>query len=199
MYSKPLCRGSLHEMINYPLGFPTTLPAMFGLPPIHDNLAEGIVVKPTINQVLGTKNGDEERVIFKRKLDRFSERRPIHGGLPKSSETKKGKSKSGCKGAVNNFRASDFEVLRYEMLALVTEQRVVNTISKLGLPESEADWKMVLKNFKRDVMNELEADNKELVEDCRKNATDWKNLVADMQQECAEVVAAYQATLKGEP
>ena len=186
-------------MINYPLGFPTTLPAMFGLPPIHDNLAEGIVIKPAINQVLETKNGDEERVIFKRKLDRFSERRPIHGGLPKSSEPKRGKSKSSCKVVVNDFRASDFEVLRYEMLALVTEQRVVNTISKLGLPESEADWKLVLKNFKRDVMNELEADNKELVEDCRKNATDWKNLVADMQQECVEVVTAYQATLKMEP
>ena len=47
-------------------------------------------------------------------------------------------------------------------------------------------------------MNELEAENRKLVVECRNNLTDWKNIIADMQQECAEVVTAYQRTLERE-
>lgn len=172
---------------------------MFGLPPVHDNLAEGIVIKPAgSNQVLENSYGDEERVIFKRKLDRFEERRPILGPVPIPSGAKGGRGGRGSKASVSDFSASDCEVLRYEMLALVSEQRIVNTISKLGIPESDADWKTVLKRFKKDVMEDLERENKELVTECRKSPVNWKNIAVEMHEECMRAVNAHRRKLEQE-
>ena len=45
-YAKPLMYGNFKECLEYNENFITTLPEQFNLPPIKDNFAEGIVIKP---------------------------------------------------------------------------------------------------------------------------------------------------------
>ena len=131
LYAEPLATGTLQAMISYPLGFDSKLPAKFGLPPLgKPNVAEGIVVKPVKDIVLESKKGPK-RVIFKRKVEGFAEVKPrgrdhrVANGYKKQAE-----------GATwtPDSDGQDFELLRYEMLALITTQRVVNVVSKLGRP-----------------------------------------------------------------
>lgn len=129
-YAEPLAMGTLQAMISYPLGFESKLPAKFGLPPLDKpNVAEGIVIKPVKDVFLESKKGPK-RVIFKRKVEGFAEVKPrgrdrVANGYKKQAE-----------GATwtPDSDDQDFELLRYEMLALITIQRVVNVISKLGRP-----------------------------------------------------------------
>ena len=55
MYSKPLSVCSFEEAVNYKINFITHLPAQFGLPPIDDNLAEGVVIKPMKEIIMETR------------------------------------------------------------------------------------------------------------------------------------------------
>lgn len=127
LYAEPLATGTLQDMINFPLGFESKLPPKFGLPSLDKpNVAEGIVIKPVKNVVLDTKKGPK-RVIFKRKVEGFAEVKP--------RGRERGNKKQAAPSEVwTSTNAQDFELLRYEMLALITTQRTVNVISKLGLP-----------------------------------------------------------------
>ena len=132
-------------MLNFPLGFESTLPAKLGLPQLPNNTAEGIVIKPVHTAVLESK-GAMKRVIFKRKVDGFAERKP-------RCEDFRAKHKQGCQ--------QNYQLLKYEMLALVTEQRVVNTISKLGQPSvggGGPSWDEIRSALISDVMEELKTD-----------------------------------------
>ena len=46
LYARNLFVGPLDDCLAYPCLFPTWIPAELGLPPIGDNLCEGIVLKP---------------------------------------------------------------------------------------------------------------------------------------------------------
>ena len=134
LYAEPLATGTLQAMISYPLGFESKLPAKFGLPPLDKpNVAEGIVIKPVKDVVLESKKGPK-RVIFKRKVEGFAEVKPrgrdrVANGYKKQAED--------ATWTPDND-GQDFELLRYEMLALITMQRVVNVVSKLGRPSINA-------------------------------------------------------------
>ena len=75
MYCEPLCVCSFDEAVNYPLGFVTTLPSLFSLPPIKDNLAEGVVIKPMHTVMMDTKT-DREGWFSKEKLISFLNENP---------------------------------------------------------------------------------------------------------------------------
>ena len=133
LYAEPLAIGTLQDMINYPLGFESKLPAKFGLPPLDKpNIAEGIVIKPLKDIVLERKKGPT-RVIFKRKVEGFSEVKPR--GRDRVANGYKKQAKATW---TPDSDSQDFESLRYEMLALITTQRVVNVTSKLGRPSIDA-------------------------------------------------------------
>lgn len=46
LYARNLFVGPLDDCLAYPCAFPTGIPAELGLPPLGDNLCEGIVIKP---------------------------------------------------------------------------------------------------------------------------------------------------------
>ena len=46
LYARNLFVGLLDDCLSYPCAFPTQIPAELGLPPLPDNLCEGIVIKP---------------------------------------------------------------------------------------------------------------------------------------------------------
>ncbi len=73
MYAEPIRYGTLKELLEIDVEtFESTLPAKFGLPPLPNNYAEGIVIKPIINKYMTTG----ERVIVKKKRSTFMEKKP---------------------------------------------------------------------------------------------------------------------------
>ena len=64
--------GKYDEAVNYPIRFESTIPARLGLPSIKGNVAEGVVIKPIKNILVGTGKGPA-RAILKLKLDEFKE------------------------------------------------------------------------------------------------------------------------------
>jgi Rnl2 family RNA ligase len=64
-----LLRGTRAELERVEVRFPTRVPAWFGLPPLAENLAEGVVLKPD------ARCAPEERPVIKRKLPEFDDER----------------------------------------------------------------------------------------------------------------------------
>jgi Rnl2 family RNA ligase len=69
LYSPILHRGPLDELLKLNPVFETTIPSLFNLPKIENNIAEGYVLKPNKNLFCG-----ESRVIFKHKNEIFKEK-----------------------------------------------------------------------------------------------------------------------------
>ncbi len=167
-------------MLNYPLGFQSTLPAKFGLPPLdgRTNTAEGIVIKPLRNVVVDTSKGPR-RVIFKRKVENFQERK-----VRRALNTTRIGGKKVYDGVM--------EALKYEMYALVTEQRVVNTISKLGAPESEEEWGEVVEGVLCDVVEEVGGEMVEGWERCMGDPAMMEEVMEELRGQCKQAVADYR-------
>jgi Rnl2 family RNA ligase len=72
MCSEILHRGSFDDLLKLNPLFETTVPSLFGLPKINNNVAEGYVLKP--NRNIFFKCGS--RVIIKHKNDVFKEKNP---------------------------------------------------------------------------------------------------------------------------
>lgn len=179
LYAEPLLTGTLQDMIGLELGFETRLPAKFGLPPLQGrkNVAEGVVIKPLKTVVLDTSKGPQ-RVIFKRKVENFQERKPRGQSHHTRSRQKE-----------FSQREADREVLRYEMSALVTEQRVVNTVSKQGIPEQEEEWEDLVEAVVADVLESVVAENEALWQAC---VGEVEGLVGELREECQQAVEDYR-------
>ena len=179
LFSEPLLVGSLQDAVDYPLGFHTHLPAQFKLPPIEDNLAEGVVIKPLKNSMV--KQGDVEmRAIFKRKIEKFSERKAIPS-LDNKDKKKK-------EVHMEDFEVSNLEMIKYEMYALVTKQRLTNTISKVGIPSSREEWKKLKDLLTEDVLDSLREENDELWGSIVNNSTIMEILVRETEEQCSQLM-----------
>lgn len=133
-YLKPLFTGTLDECLEYSNTFQTTLPGIYGLPEITDNICEGVVIKP--NEPLHFNNGD--RVIVKNKNIKWSEK------LQKTKTPKV------------EVKLSDEALELYkELTAFITENRLKNVISKFG-PVNNKQFGALLGNFNRDVLEDFE-------------------------------------------
>jgi Rnl2 family RNA ligase len=114
VYGKILFSGSFEEVLNYNNTFQTTVPEYYGLPPIENNIAEGIVIRPA--HTLYTYNGS--RIILKSKTSKFSE-------IIKANNTKK----------PNNTKIQqDLNPIIYEIASTfdnyINENRLNNVLSK---------------------------------------------------------------------
>jgi Rnl2 family RNA ligase len=75
--TRALFIGSFEEALDFPVSFESTIPQLLGLPPLPDNKAEGIVLKPT--QALGL---GKIRPVLKLKIPQFAEDRRYHQATP---------------------------------------------------------------------------------------------------------------------
>ena len=129
-YAKPLFRGSYEDAIQFPLGFESHVPALFHLPPIAGNKAEGIVLKPT-RAVSVPRRGTPIRPVIKRKIPEFSEDARFHQAQ-----------KWAARPALDPDAATAFAILCDEISALVTETRLDAAVSKVGRIRSGEDEKI---------------------------------------------------------
>lgn len=130
-YAEALFRGTFDECIEYNIDFPTTIPAFFNLPPIENNNAEGVVIKPELP--LYFRTGD--RVILKNKIEDFSENKQSRDKLPEVISPEVNKAIE----IIDNY---------------ITESRYYSVISKLG-EVTIKDFGDVMKEYTTDVMNDF--------------------------------------------
>ncbi|XP_057316463.1 RNA-editing ligase 1, mitochondrial-like isoform X2 [Hydractinia symbiolongicarpus] len=131
LYIKPLFIGPMNEALNYKLGFDSTIPSILGLPPLEKgtNKAEGIVVKPVKNLV-GTVEGEKQRVIVKVKLEEFIEMCRIP--QPKENKVKE--------------RSLQAKIFDY-----ANKMRLISAISKIGAPKTPEIEEEIREEFMNDV------------------------------------------------
>lgn len=70
-YVAPLFEGSFEDAVKFNNHFETTIPKFHGLPPIEDNICEGIVIKPSKSILL-----DGNKIMIKSKNFKFTEKKP---------------------------------------------------------------------------------------------------------------------------
>lgn len=142
-----LARGSLTEALAHPLeSLATVWPARVGLPPLPDNLAEGVVARPLEELVLPTPRGPR-RALFKRKPARFSED-------PRYHQARKAPARGGADPA-----SYALELLTWRVEELLNDNRLAAARSKVGRAETPAARAEVAALLCEDVLEVLEREH----------------------------------------
>lgn len=135
LYSPVLYRGTLKELLKLDPLFETTIPDLFNLPKIENNVAEGFVFKPAKNLYLGST-----RIILKHKNDKFKEKEN-----PKEEETK-----------ICDF----FTKSKNTMFLHLNKNRVSSVKSKMT-EEEQANKDFVIEKLIEDVFEDMEKEKEE--------------------------------------
>lgn len=136
-FARSLFRGTLEECLAFSNAFQTHIPEWLGLPPIEDNICEGVVLKPMIPQFFGS--GD--RIVLKNKNDRFAEKKKEH---------------------VHKEVKDLPEVIMALVDCLddyVTDNRLCNVISHEGEFDMPKNFGTVIKLFTEDILNDFVKDH----------------------------------------
>jgi Rnl2 family RNA ligase len=168
-YAKPVMRGTFAECLNHPNKFPSLISGWLGLPPLEDNITEGIVIKPVNPDFLQVG----ERVILKSKNEKFEERKSVKRHPKKQPAEITG---SG-------------EDLLNELLNLVTENRLNNVLSKQGqvpYPLPEDYFGRIMKALNEDIWAEFNKDFQDAYDALEKG--EQKRLAKMLNQQTAKLV-----------
>lgn len=144
-YAKTLFKGSFEDAMKYPNEFQTKIPEWLGLPPITDNMCEGVVLRPEKTCYFG--NG--ARVILKNKNDKWKE---------KDADSKAPKLPKDDKISVSeNADKVIAEINKY-----FNENRLKNVLSKFG-PVEGKDFGKILSSYVTDGLTDFRKDGGDLV------------------------------------
>ena len=136
-FAKTLFRGSLSECLKQPNAFQSRIAEWLGLPPIEDNICEGVVIRPI--EPLYLRNGD--RVIIKNKNERFAEKKSV-------------KKRNKLFAEPVPF-SETLKSLLSEVEAYVTENRLANVVSHIGEVHFPKDFGKVMGLFSKDVLEDF--------------------------------------------
>jgi Rnl2 family RNA ligase len=128
-----LNRGTLDELVKLDPYFQTTIPQLYGLPPIENNYAEGYVLKPAKTFY----NNDGERVALKLKRSNLSEKI------------------TDPNVAKNSAKNSDTKILIFSYL---NENRLASVKSKLTDDERE-DKDLMINKLVEDAWKDISKEN----------------------------------------
>ncbi|HEY9295271.1 MAG TPA: RNA ligase family protein [Phormidium sp.] len=179
--AKPLFTGKYEQALAQKIEFNSTIPALLGLPKLpFSNQAEGIVIKPVKSIYIDTSKG-RIRSILKRKIPKFAEESRFH----------QAEKWSGQKLATSPHYLSDDKWLHEAMLALVTENRLMNTLSKVGRVSGK-DPKAIDKVFQLFVNDVIETFN-ESYESIFKSLPEksQQTLIEQLEQESKKLINNY--------
>ncbi|CAF0829526.1 unnamed protein product [Adineta steineri] len=177
-YAEPLFIGKYEEALDFKLGFNSTIPNQLGLPSLIDaNKAEGIVIKPMHEILVKTTKGVHVRAIVKKKIEEFSEDKY---GQAQKQELK------------TDGELSNIDLLRFEIDALVTDNRLNNALSKIGhVTANEKDkLKDLLNLYIKDILDQLyENGNEEMWNNLSSN--DRNILTEELNQNAKRIIIKY--------
>ena len=136
-YARSLFRGSFYDCTHYPNDSQSRIAEWLGLPPIEDNICEGIVIRPVEPTYLN--NG--ARVLLKSKNARFAEKNSLKKRQPKL------------------FVEPSYSEQLIDMLTLVedyvTENRLNNVVSKIGHVSVPKDTGKLIGLFSKDILEDF--------------------------------------------
>jgi Rnl2 family RNA ligase len=136
-YAKTLYRGALNECLKYPNDSPSLISEWLGLPPIEDNICEGVVIRPVATTYLC--NG--ARVLLKSKNARFAEKKSVKKRTPKL------------------FVEPSYSEALNDLLAIaedyVTENRLHNVVSQIGHISVPRDTGKLIGLFSKDILDDF--------------------------------------------
>jgi Rnl2 family RNA ligase len=140
-YAGTLFRGTLDECLKFPNTFQSVISKQLGLPPIEDNICEGIVIRPVVPAYLS--NGC--RVLLKSKNERFAEKKAVKKREPKL------------------FVEPSYSTMLNELLLVieqyVTENRLNNVISKIGQISMPKETGKLIGLFSKDILDDFLKEN----------------------------------------
>lgn len=148
-HAEPLFIGKYEETLDFKLGFNSYVPTKLGFPPlIEENKAEGVVIKPMHEIMVKTTKGLSVRAIVKKKIEEFSE--------DKYSQAEKHELKT-------DGELSQVDLLRFEIDALITDNRLNNAVSKLGhvSADNKEKVKELLNLYIKDIIDQLNENGNE--------------------------------------
>jgi Rnl2 family RNA ligase len=149
-YARTLFRGTMDECLQYPNDFPSLISGWLGLPPIDDNICEGIVIRPVETCFLS--NGS--RVLLKSKNSRFAEKKAV------------------SKRKITQTEHSYSEMLNSLMDTVeeyVTVNRLNSVTSKIGEISMPKDTGKLIGLLSRDILEDFLKEHSEQYNSMEKN------------------------------
>lgn len=174
----PLLIGSYQDALSYPIEFSSTIPALFGLPPLpQENKAEGVVIKPLKALIFSTSRGPL-RPIFKRKIAAFAEDRRFH-------QAQKWTLPPAIPGS------GKLNQLKWEAFNQLTENRLRSAISKIGYRgfREPSRSRQLFQIFVADVLEQLHLDQPDFLADLTR--AEEQELLASIQQEARALLKQF--------
>jgi len=136
LYAKTLFRGTLDECLHHPNDFQSQVGGWLGLPPLDDNICEGIVIRPVTPTYL--RNG--ARVLLKSKNAKFAEKKSIKKRTPKVFDEPTYSEALNAQLAVAE--------------AYVTENRLNNVVSHIGQISIPRETGKLIGLYSKDVLDD---------------------------------------------
>ena len=136
-YAKTLFRGSFSECLKYPNDAPSKISEWLGLPPIEDNVCEGVVIRPVTPAYLSSGS----RVLLKNKNARFAEKKAIKKRAPKLF--------------VEPSYSEDLNKMLLVVEQYITENRLNNVVSKIGHISVPKDTGKLIGLFSKDILDDF--------------------------------------------
>jgi Rnl2 family RNA ligase len=136
-YAKTLFRGTLNECLKFPNDAPSMISAWLGLPPMDDNICEGVVIRPVKPTYL--HNGS--RVLLKSKNARFAEKKAVKKREPKLF--------------AEPSYSEELNSLLPVIEQYITENRLNNVTSKIGHISVPKDTGKLIGLFSKDVLDDF--------------------------------------------
>ena len=140
-YAKTLFCGTLDRCLQYPNSTPSMISGWMGLPPLEDNICEGVVIRPVEPTYLS--NG--ARVLLKNKNARFAEKKAIKKRVPKL------------------FLEPSYSEKLNDLLLIVeqyvTENRLNNVVSKIGQVSVPKDTGKLIGLFSKDILDDFQKEH----------------------------------------
>ena len=136
-YARTLFRGTFNECLQYPNDSPSRIAGWLGLPPLDDNICEGVVIRPVSPTYL--HNG--ARVLLKSKNARFAEKNLAKKHPPKPY--------------AEPSYSEDLNFLLPLAEDYVTENRLSNVVSKIGQISVPKDTGKLIGSFSKDILEDF--------------------------------------------
>jgi len=136
-YAKTLLCGTLEECLQYSNEFPSLISGWLRLPPIDDNVCEGVVIRP--EEVVYLHNGS--RLILKNKNSRFAEKKSVKKRQPKL--------------LVEVSYSNELNNLLEVVEEYITENRMNNVTSKIGHISIPKDTGKLIGLFSKDILDDF--------------------------------------------
>ena len=166
LHATPLFIGKLSHAMNFNIRIHSTIPKIWNLPPLNDNLIEGIVIKPY--QSLPT-SWSKARPIIKLKNQEFEEELKFHEAqkwsyIPKVSTL-----------------TEELSFILEELQNYITENRLESAISKIGAISFEDPTRLseVQLEMLHDTLEDFNENNDDILKQLTVKQNDWiKNRLA---------------------